>query len=119
MAHRSSKSTTQSAAPLANAEYDIGGILNASYYSTDMAFNGTGIALASQSFGSGGYGEINVYFQHYTGTVRSAQLQNDGSWLGGSVSNVIADDARNGTALSAVAYAQVGFRSRHPPNARR
>lgn len=33
------------------------------------------------------------------------QLMSDGSWQGGDLTNVIATDARNGTPISAVAYA--------------
>ena len=44
---------------------------------------------------------IFVYFQHYTGEIRSFILEADGTWTD---SNVIANNARNGTPLSAVAY---------------
>lgn len=66
--------------------------------------NGTGLAIASYSFGSGGYGVINVYFQHWDGQLRKMQLMTDGTWQGGDVSNVVATDARNATPISAVAY---------------
>lgn len=70
------------------------------------AFNGSGIALASQSFASSGYGSIIMYFQHHTGQLRSAQLSKDGIWKGGDVTEVVAADAKNGTPIAAVAYAK-------------
>ncbi|KAI4114233.1 MAG: hypothetical protein LQ338_008028, partial [Usnochroma carphineum] len=70
------------------------------------AFNGSGIALASQSFDAGGYGSIVMYFQHYTGEIRSAQLSSDGTWNGGDAREIVAVDAKNGTPIAAVAYAR-------------
>lgn len=77
-----------------------------STYSTVGAFNGSGIALASESFSSGGYGSIVMYFQHYSGQIRSAQLSGDGSWKGGDATEIVATDAKNGTPIAAVAYAR-------------
>ena len=75
------------------------------------AFNGTGIALASESFGSeasgnGSYGLYVLYFQHHTGSIRQMQLRETG-WEGGGPSDVVvgAGDAKNGTPISAVSYA--------------
>ncbi|KAL2038406.1 hypothetical protein N7G274_008745 [Stereocaulon virgatum] len=79
---------------------------NSSYLSTVGAFNGSGIALASQSFSSGGYGSIVMYFQHHTGQLRQAQLGSDGTWKGGDITQVVAADAKNGTPIAAVAYAR-------------
>ncbi|KAL6714175.1 hypothetical protein ACLMJK_008669 [Lecanora helva] len=79
---------------------------NKAELSTIGAFNGSGIALASQSFASAGYGSIVMYFQHHTGQLRSAQLATDGSWRGGDVTEVVAADAKNGTPIAAVAYAK-------------
>ena len=76
------------------------------YLSIRGAFNGSGIALASQSFESGGFGSIVMYFQHHTGQIRSAQLDNDGDWKGGDATEVVATDAKNGTPIAAVAYAR-------------
>ncbi len=70
------------------------------------AFNGSGIALASESFDSGGHGAITMYFQHHTGQIRSAQLATDGTWQGGDITTVVAVDAKNGTPIAAVAYAR-------------
>ena len=74
------------------------------YLSTVGAFNGSGIALASESFASGGYGEIVMYFQHHSGQLRSAQLDSKGNWQGGDVTDIVAVDAKNGTPIAAVAY---------------
>lgn len=79
---------------------------NGTYYSTVGAFNGTGLALASQSFGEQTYGDINLYFQHHTGEIRVSRLENDGSWQGGTIAEVVASGARNATPIAAVSYAR-------------
>jgi hypothetical protein len=79
--------------------------VNPAYLSKTGAFNGTGLAIASYSFGNGGYGIINVFFQHWTGELRKIQLMSDGSWQGGDSTNIVATNARNATPISAVAYA--------------
>ena len=83
--------------------------VNPQYLSKSGAFNGTGLAIASYSFGSGGYGVINVYFQHWTGEIRKLELLNNGAWAGGDATNIVATDAKNGTPISAVAYAMDGI----------
>lgn len=88
-----------------NSESLNGNEVNPAYLSKTGAFNGTGIAIASYSFDQGGYGVINVYFQHWEGQIRKMQLMTDGSWQGGDASNIVATDARNATPISAVAYA--------------
>jgi hypothetical protein len=45
---------------------------------------------------------IYVYFQHYTGEIRSFIQEADGHWTDSNV--VVSSGARNGTPLSAVAY---------------
>ncbi|KAI9782881.1 MAG: hypothetical protein M1816_001662 [Peltula sp. TS41687] len=92
--------------------YSIGGSLDPAYYSKKGAFNGSGIALASQSFEGSEHGSIVLYFQHHTGTIRWQQLT-DGKWLGGSQSEIVADDAKNATPISAVAYAKNNVSSWH------
>ncbi|KAE9964793.1 hypothetical protein BLS_008061 [Venturia inaequalis] len=79
--------------------------INSAYMSKSGAFNGSGLALASYSFGTGGYGVINVFFQHWSGQLRKMQLMEDGSWTGGDFTSIVATDARNATPISAVAYA--------------
>jgi len=79
--------------------------MNPAYLSKEGAFNGTGIAIASQSFNTGGYGTIVLYFQFHDGTVRSMQLSSTG-WIGGDYSTIIAVDAKNATPISAVSYAK-------------
>ena len=102
-----SSSTTAAPAPHSTTP-SSGGITSAnpSHLSTIGAFNGSGIALASESFGSGGYGSIVMYFQHHTGQIRQAQLGSDGNWKGGDVTQIVAADAKNGTPIAAVAYAR-------------
>ena len=91
-----------------DTQYSIGGAIDSSYFSDSGAFNGSGIALASQSFSSdledGTQGISVIYFQHHTGEIRWTRLDPDGQWVGGSVSEVVATDAKNSTPLSAVAY---------------
>ncbi|KAJ9640892.1 hypothetical protein H2199_005560 [Coniosporium tulheliwenetii] len=98
-------SANPSPVPTGDPDYSMGGALNPAYYSTEGAFNGSGIALASQSFEGDEHGRMVIYFQHHTGSIRWQQLTTDGKWLGGSPSEVVAYDAKNGTPLSAVAYA--------------
>ncbi|KAI6859960.1 hypothetical protein KC338_g7156 [Hortaea werneckii] len=99
-----------------DVEYLIGGALHPSYYSTTGAFNGSGIALASQSFATdlqtGTQGSIVMYFQHHSGEIRWQQLSSTG-WIGGSASEVVAIDAKNSTPLSAVAYTTNGTSTWH------
>jgi hypothetical protein len=81
----------------------IGGVLDSKYYSTKGAFNGSGIAFAGQSF-SKDQGFFTVYFQHHTGSIRWMQLNLQGSYVGGTASEVVATDAKNSTPISVVAY---------------
>ncbi|GAB7341492.1 hypothetical protein MBLNU457_7720t2 [Dothideomycetes sp. NU457] len=100
----SQKAKSSSSSQAASA-YLIGGALNAVYYSTTGAFNGSGIALASESFDGSSHGDLVMYFQHYTGQIRWQQLTDQGQWVGGDETTIVASDARNSTPLSAVAYA--------------
>lgn len=77
-------------------------------FSTSGAFDGTGIALATESFGQESYGTVVVYFQHWTGDIRYMQLSSSGSWIGGGDQEVVATNARNGTPIAAVAYSMSG-----------
>jgi hypothetical protein len=114
----SSSSTSSTAAPSAtstvNPEYAIGGAINPAYYSTSGAFNGSGIAFASQSFSqtivAGTRGIATIYFQHFDGNIRFVQLSASGEWGAGDPSSIVAPAtaAKNSTPLSAVAYAQNG-----------
>jgi hypothetical protein len=87
--------------------------INPAYLSKAGAFNGSGLAIASYSFSQGGYGVINVFFQHWTGEIRKLQLMTDGSWTGGDSTNIIATDAKNATPISAVAYAEDNISTWH------
>lgn len=103
--HKTRKASTTLAK---SSDYYIGGALDPAYYSKEGAFNGSGLALSSQSFGSGEYGELVLYFQHYSGSIRWQRLTPDNGWLGGTASEVVATDAKNSTPLSAVAYSLNG-----------
>lgn len=117
----SSSATTSPAAtpsPTANADpYAIGGAIDPNYYTTRGAFNGSGIALASQSFASNlqdaPLGSLVMYFQHHSGDIRFQRLTSEGVWVGGSQSEIVASDAKNSTPLSAVAYVQNGTSQWH------
>ncbi|CAD0086875.1 unnamed protein product [Aureobasidium vineae] len=104
--HKAKKPASTSAK---TSDYYIGGALDPAYYSKQGAFNGSGLALASQSFGSGEYGELVLYFQHHSGSIRWQRLTPDNGWLGGTASEVVATDAKNSTPLSAVAYSLNGW----------
>jgi hypothetical protein len=104
--------TTPNSTPIytGNPNYDIGGSLSPLYYSTDGAFNGSGLALATSTFDQSGYGSINLYFQYHDGSIRWIRLLEDGSWQGGTIAEIIAADAKNATPIAAVAYAMVSKR---------
>jgi hypothetical protein len=48
-----------------------------------------------------------MYFQYYDGSLRWIRLLEDGYWEGGGIAEIITSDAKNGTAIAAVAYAMV------------
>lgn len=100
--YRSSNGSSASAPPPPPAPTAI----PQNFLSTVGAFNGSGIALASESFSSGGHGAIDMYFQHHSGQIRSAQLGSDGTWQGGDITEAVAINAKNGTPIAAVAYAR-------------
>ena len=116
-----STATTSSATPSSPTgvadPYAIGGAINPEYYTTRGAFNGSGIALASQSFSSdlsdAPLGSLVMYFQHNSGDIRFERLTADGDWVGGSQSEIVASNAKNSTPLSAVAYVQNGTSQWH------
>jgi hypothetical protein len=54
-----------------------------------------------------------VYFQYYDGSLRWIRLLEDGSWQGGGIAEIITADAKNGTAIAAVAYAMVSEWTSH------
>lgn len=86
-------------------EYCIGGPLSSNYYTTNGTFNGTGIALATEFWNHQERKIMTVYFQHWTGEIRSIQLTPKGEWIGGTKTEVIVTDAKNATPISAVSYA--------------
>lgn len=51
-----------------------------------------------------GAGDKFIYFQDYTGKIRSSELK-DGAWLKGSNSEIVAgSNVKNGTPIAAVPY---------------
>ncbi|OAK97926.1 hypothetical protein IQ06DRAFT_296188 [Phaeosphaeriaceae sp. SRC1lsM3a] len=86
-----------------NPQYCIGGSLDANYISKKGAYNGTGIALAGESWNVGQKRIFTLYFQHHTGDIRYMQYNTDRKWIGGGKSETVTTDAKPGTPLSAVA----------------
>lgn len=85
-------------------QYCTGSYLNAEYTSKKGAFNGSGIALAGESWNAGERRIFTLYFQHHTGDIRYMQYGTNQLWVGGTKTHTVATDAKNGTAISAVAY---------------
>ncbi|KAL5413124.1 hypothetical protein PMIN03_003902 [Paraphaeosphaeria minitans] len=88
----------------ANPNFCIGGALGSSYYTRNGTFNGSGIALATEFWNNQERKIMTVYFQHWTGEIRSIQLTPKGEWIGGTASEVVVSDAKNATPISAVSY---------------
>lgn len=86
-------------------ELCIGGALGSQYYSTKGVFNGSGIALAGESWNEHQRRLFTLYFQHHTGDIRFMQYTTDKKWIGGTRAQTVATDAKNATAISTVAYA--------------
>lgn len=92
--HHSSNSTSSK-----DPNYYVGGALNPAYYSTQGAFNGSGVALADVNFGVDN--SIYVFYQRYSGEIEQVIYEADGSW---HFVTQVATDAKNSTPLSTVAY---------------
>lgn len=69
--------------------------------STLGAFNGSGFATAATQ---GATGELNLYFQHFSGELRRMQLTGSNTWIGGDENSIVATDAKNATPISVVTY---------------
>lgn len=73
-------------------------------------FNGTGLDINSAAFVQNFPGFANqsaqviLYFQHHSGDLRWAGL-NDSGWFGGGPNQTIATDAKNATSISTAAFA--------------
>jgi hypothetical protein len=52
-----------------------------------------------------GYGNLLLVFQHYKGDIRFMVRESTGDWQGGSVYDVVAADAKNGTPISLLSSA--------------
>ncbi|KAF2662779.1 hypothetical protein K491DRAFT_584621 [Lophiostoma macrostomum CBS 122681] len=103
---KSSSSTAANADPfcVAQPELCIGGSLDQAYFSKKGAFNGSGIALAGESWNKGQKRIFTLYFQHWSGDIRYMTYDTNQNWGGGSSSETVASDAKNATPISAVAY---------------
>jgi hypothetical protein len=88
-----------------NPELCVGGALNAKYLSKKGAFNGTGIALAGESWNTGQRRIFTLYFQHHTGDIRFMQYTTDRKWIGGTKAQTVASDAKDASPISAVSFA--------------
>ncbi|ORY07031.1 hypothetical protein BCR34DRAFT_570945 [Clohesyomyces aquaticus] len=91
----------------------IGGMLDEKYYSKKGAFNGSGIALAGESWNKEQRRIFTIYFQHWTGDIRFMQYTTDRKWVGGGKAQTIASDAKNATPISTVAYNTNGTQTFH------
>jgi hypothetical protein len=70
-------------------------------FSTVGAFNGTGIAIGSQTRIPDLDGQTNLFFQHHTGELRWLDGVSD-AWIGGGAASVLAIDAKNATPISTI-----------------
>jgi hypothetical protein len=82
----------------------MGGSLNADYLSKKGAFNGSGIALAGESWNPATGTLFTLYFQHHTGDIRYLKYTKGQKWIGGGITETVASNAKNATPISAVAY---------------
>ncbi|KAJ4342301.1 hypothetical protein N0V87_001287 [Didymella glomerata] len=82
----------------------VGGSLNAEYLSKKGAFNGSGIALAGESWNPTTGTLFTLYFQHHTGDIRYLKYTKGQKWFGGGITETVASNAKNATPISAVAY---------------
>ncbi|KAJ4341714.1 hypothetical protein N0V95_007147 [Ascochyta clinopodiicola] len=69
------------------------------------AFNGSGIALAGESWNPDTGTLFTLYFQHHTGQIRYLKYSKGQKWVGGTELTIVASDAKNATPISAVSYA--------------
>ena len=86
------------------AETRIGGNLDAAYYSTNGAWNGTAFSTLQRVSPETTSSYPILYFQHYSGDVRWMELLPNGSWIGGTSLETVANDAKNNTPISAVTW---------------
>jgi len=91
--------------PTGDPNYAIGPELSPFYASKDGAFNGTGIAIASATFGADS--SIFVFYQDFEGGLqfkRSDPANSEASWAPLYTINENAPRALNGTPLATAAY---------------
>ena len=89
--------------------FKIGGGLSERFYSTEGAWNGTGIATNWQRFASNfedaisGVDNLVVYYQHHSGAIRWMRQTKDGDFTRlPSNQEIVAEDAKNSTPITAV-----------------
>ncbi|KAF2269247.1 hypothetical protein CC78DRAFT_605597 [Lojkania enalia] len=109
------KSSASGAHPSCISDPDlcIGGYLDENFYSKKGAFNGSGIALAGESWNRNQRKIFTLYFQHWTGDIRYMQYGPDQKWIGGERGQTVATDAKNATPISTVAYVLNGTQYFH------
>jgi hypothetical protein len=83
----------------------MGGSLSANYVSQKGAYNGTGIALAGESWNKGQRRIFTLYFQHHSGDIRAMQYTTDKQWVGGGKTETVATGVKGASPISAVAVA--------------
>ena len=86
-------------------ELCVGGALDEQYVSKRGVFNGTGIALAGESWNKGQRRIFTLYFQHHTGDIRFMEYTTDRKWIGGTKAQTVATDAKPASSISAVSFA--------------
>jgi hypothetical protein len=89
---------------LEHSKLCIGGSLDATFYSKQGAFNGSGIALAGEAWNKDSQTFFTLYFQHWTGDIRLKKYTRDKGWIGGGRETTVATDAKNATPISTVSY---------------
>lgn len=60
--------------------------------------------MAGASWRKGAFSLFEIYYQHWNGEIRYMQYTKEKKWRGGTSSEIVAKDAKNGTAISAVAF---------------
>lgn len=96
-----------SSTPIDDA-FKIGGGLSESFLSSEGTWNGSGIATNWQRFASNfedatAGDNLVMYYQHHSGVIRWMRKTDSGDWVRGpSDSEVVADDAKNSTPITAV-----------------
>lgn len=106
-----SPTPTQTSKSLSEESSKIGGSLDAHYYSTSGAWNGSDVVRAVQTFPDdfedaalAGTSETVVYYQNSSGTIQWLHETANGTWQQPRPDDlaVLASDARNSTPITAI-----------------